>query len=420
VKSFRCLKIQMLSIVAVFLAVATGLVAQNSQRLYLVTGLAFSDQPLMVPSSLYGVDEVGHMLVKLASLADTSEGSEFIIADHERRVVVIGSPSVVPKEVTILSMDSPNKPRTLGTALSEFRFHPQEAFFFDRPGRGVILALREANETKMLLRGIDLSSQDASKAQTELAWDDYRSVRTEGWWSPGDEPKSALRLIEQGGKLLINRGGVMVDMGIPVPESFSSELDQVFFLDVSNDEILVIDRQNERGQGLSGPVGVTRLSIYDKATKSWHTENFEGGGSSVRAFGAWVVVNQAETKIDISQPIVSRDVGEKQSPGRQLRQRVLNPEVRESEQISIDGIFSSSQQYFPGRIDIFDSRTKTKYKLNTGQGDSEVLLISGTTLYYRVNDSLYRARIGKDGVEDSVEVIRDSNIQLAHWAFFGP
>jgi hypothetical protein len=47
-----------------------------------------------------------------------------------------------------------------------------------------------------------------------------------------------------------------------------------------------------------------------------------------------------------------------------------------------------------GELSLFNIRTDKKYTIDTGQGDSEILLIDGETVYYRVNDSVYKARIG--------------------------
>lgn len=46
-----------------------------------------------------------------------------------------------------------------------------------------------------------------------------------------------------------------------------------------------------------------------------------------------------------------------------------------------------------------------------------MVLVDGTSIYYRVNDTLYRAEIGRSTIQNSVEIVRDENIQLAHWAF---
>ena len=86
----------------------------------------------------------------------------------------------------------------------------------------------------------------------------------------------------------------------------------------------------------------------------------------------------------------------------------------------VDAIFSVSASYFPGIVHLYDTRTKAKYTLATGQGDTEILLVSGSTVYYRVNDSLYRGQLGRNTIQNAVEILQDNNLQLAHWAFLAP
>jgi len=46
-----------------------------------------------------------------------------------------------------------------------------------------------------------------------------------------------------------------------------------------------------------------------------------------------------------------------------------------------------------------------------------VLLIDGDDVYYRVSDSLYRARIGSDAVSDATLLATGDEVTQIHWAF---
>ena len=65
-------------------------------------------------------------------------------------------------------------------------------------------------------------------------------------------------------------------------------------------------------------------------------------------------------------------------------------------------------------------RSRKTYTIRTDQGDSEVLLVDADTVYYRVNDTLYKAAIRNDAIEDRIKIVTDDNVPLAHWLFFGP
>jgi hypothetical protein len=249
---------------------------------------------------------------------------------------------------------------------------------------------------------------------------DFGSARSEGWWAPGDDTGSNLVFKVEGGRAITRFPGAPVDLGIPIPRRFETETDATFILDIRNDDVIVVDRLNERGSGAPGIVGRTHLSIYDRKSGSWHDVVFDGGGASIRAFGRWLLVNEATVTMDISKGVAERKGDEKKSPGEAFRQRVLNPQDRPQDQITIDGIFSQSSFAFPGTIHLYDTRSKMKYTISTGQGDTEVLLIEGNVVYYRVNDSLFRARIGSAQIENVTQILKDDDVQLAHWAFLAP
>jgi hypothetical protein len=48
----------------------------------------------------------------------------------------------------------------------------------------------------------------------------------------------------------------------------------------------------------------------------------------------------------------------------------------------------------PGTLSIYNVRTDKLYAITTGQGDSQILLVEGDTVYYRANTKLFSARIG--------------------------
>ena len=79
--------------------------------------------------------------------------------------------------------------------------------------------------------------------------------------------------------------------------------------------------------------------------------------------------------------------------------------------------FAASTSVFPGRLHVFDSRTGHSFTLTTNQGDSEILLIADGTVYYRVSDRIYRARLSATGFGPSQLVAQDPVIGDAHWAF---
>lgn len=409
------LKIMIIAILAGAICMSSPL--QDSRALYLVQGLA-ARTTFNVGSAVYRVDPSSRTVVPVSSLVDPNAGIDFLLADHERRVVVAGTPFGRPEKVVILNMDAPQSPRVVPISVDGV----VEASIFGRPDGSVHVALEIFRDGVSSLKGVDLLSAGAGTAAVDLPWTNYRYQRSEGWWSPGDESSREFILHPKDGGATVWRGGVQVDTGIDLPKNVSADEDKRLSVAVNNDAIIVVERRKERGEGKDGPAGKARLSIYDKKSQRWRNEDFAGvgGATSIRAFGPWVIVNEGEARRDLSGSVTvnNNDRNLKVSAGSASRQKPVNPGSPDA--IPVDYLFQASPVYFRGTIHLFDAQSGERYRIDTGQGDTEVLLVDGTTVYYRVNDVLYRAQIakGKPNLQ-GVEFAKDDNIQLAHWAFLG-
>ena len=81
------------------------------------------------------------------------------------------------------------------------------------------------------------------------------------------------------------------------------------------------------------------------------------------------------------------------------------------------GSFEGSPDYFPGRLHLYDIETGKMLTINTNQGDSEVVLVEGDTVYYRVNDRLYAAPVSETGIGIPRQIAKDEIIRDVHYAF---
>jgi hypothetical protein len=353
-------------------------------------------------------------------LADEKEGSLSTTVDHDRRLVAVVSGS---NQAAVFSMDAPS---TILRYPLSFKGFLDLASFFDLPDGGATLTLETLSSDGQRLSGVDLSPLDPAATQHDLDWKNYQAFRTDGYWNPGDKKRygGAAELRIREGKAfamqvtsLTEKRVEEFEMAIPLPkEAVSQTDDQRWGILVNNDDITVLMRLFARTLDPTEVKGKTRFYIYDKKSKVWHNEDFENGNSA-RGFGSWVVVCEEESNDLVVNGTAQLNPDAKESPGRLLRLRVLNPQDRPRDQGTVDSLF---RNYFPGIIHVYDVRSGKRYRIDTGQGDSEVLLVDGTTIYYRVNDTLYRAEIGTSSITNPVEIARNENVQLAHWAFLGP
>ncbi len=60
--------------------------AQARGQLYFVTGLATPKYTIQVPSSVFAVNPAIQISTKVTDLVDHSQGSDFVVVDHDHRV----------------------------------------------------------------------------------------------------------------------------------------------------------------------------------------------------------------------------------------------------------------------------------------------------------------------------------------------
>ena len=74
---------------SIALTVCAGLLGQANSGLYVVTGLSTSDPSFRVGSAVFSVDETRRVLAPVIPLIDADRGSASIVADRQRRVLVL-------------------------------------------------------------------------------------------------------------------------------------------------------------------------------------------------------------------------------------------------------------------------------------------------------------------------------------------
>jgi hypothetical protein len=415
----KFLSILIRSIIVAFALVfvtGVGTWAQTRPQLYLVTGLSLShDDLLKAPSTLYAIDRTKQLVVPVASLVEELQGTDFILADHDRRVIAIGTPNNSrPDRVLIVNMDAPSMIRSVPLI---YDGGLMRGYLLDGPNGGSLLGLYTTASGVRTLMGVDLKQETKPYALPE---DALGSVRSVGFWSPQDVPTPP-QLGSQGGKLrIINPPFPAAELPVRLPESFLPHTDEGLFLAVNNDDVLAIDRY--RNDTPVGTGAIQTYSVYDKRSQQWQNVDFLSAGASIRGFGAWLAVAGGERKRPFStgQNRSFDPRREPVSPGSASRRTLLNPKTRDKEQRTIDDMFLEVPFYFSGDLFLYNVHSHRKYTIQTGQGDSEILLVDGDTVYYRVNDSLFKAQIGQAKIENTQLILTDSNIQFAHWAFMGP
>jgi hypothetical protein len=369
------------------------------RQLYLLTGFPVQNCcQWSVTSDLLAVD--GKNGLTPVNIEHVADGSAFITANHDRKLVIVGGYS----SAVLIPMDAPRQMRTFRNPGLNICMQG------DKP---VVLTCSITSDGRLSGIGLDQASSSERVLPVEEPW----QVRGEGAWGPSDlpgSPKSPLAWVYlhlKDGRFFLDSKPGAVDLGISAPADLNPG--DLFTLAINNDEMVVI-QAGRSGERLLGTPETSTFFIYDKASRNWRKKTFPS--LYIRAFGPWI----AMPKLVRRRGIDGQGELDLVSPGPEFRQKVLTPQERERDQARVDLLFQGNTFQFPGELSLYNIRTDQKYAIETGQGDSEILLIDGETVYYRVNDSVYKARIGAAAINDPEKIVSGGNTQLVHWAFLGP
>jgi hypothetical protein len=151
-----------------------------------------------------------------------------------------------------------------------------------------------------------------------------------------------------------------------------------------------------------GKSGEQRLVVLRKRDKTWLRVPKVSEKFAVRGFGAFLAITAAQAK----------DARLPESAGRA---EWGAPRTNKGPDVAWK--MDKFPVAYPGRLHLYDATTERVRSLTTNQGDSEVLLVDGQTIYYRASERLYSAGFTATGFGEPHLLVKDEAIRDAHWAF---
>jgi hypothetical protein len=198
-------------------------------------------------------------------------------------------------------------------------------------------------------------------------------------------------------------------LGVKLSKSHQFNISKPIMLYINNDNYLMISSKDLRKKNEHGNMH-TDVWIYKKDTKVWDKLNMPGIPTFYRGFGNWMAGTVTERTKGKNKDKVT--VEKKELPGKEKRNQKHGKTGT-----PVDYRYDSFEIYSDGQLFLYNVETKKKISINTGQGDSEVLLIEGDILYYRVYDSIYQATIKNGKIEKEQMILQDEYVPDIHWAF---
>ena len=382
------------------------------KKLYVVSGTP--DQKL--PVRVYSLDPVQFSPAKTnVQIADELFS---VLADYDKRMLVIASPAIAPTQFSFMSMDDPGSiiSRALEYAKNQV---PSRVYALETPdegfGIGVVLGdVTPTNEVKYhsVLTFLGLNSPGPTRS---LPLGMLRYTRFSG--EPGvviTQPETGLPLI--GNPLSAVVGGGKIDLGVAPPPYLSVTSTSRNVLIANSDAFMIITPYTP-------PEAV--WDVLNKSSNVWRRISIPFDLARVRIFGHWLAaieMNRAASSATLANRSPERPAAlSNASPGGDKRMvETIGPAYRSHPGITVGDLFDDFQVRgvrFPGELAIYNLENDTKLGLSTGSGDSEVVFVDDNSVFYRVDDAIFRRDIRGTSLGEPVKLAEGIEFVQVHWAF---
>ena len=375
----------------------------QAAQLYVVAGTPTPHAPYSFPVSLYRVsknktlDPIREVVRQADGLQVMREWGDTIFAVHLH---------ARPTTISVIHTDDPYRPDNVLLAGS---VHPYAALTVMAEAKeGVITLLLPwiSDSTDPAHPRWEVASVLSDVAQSTLrvnlgARNEYSELRYEGG-TGGPEIVAPPPCIFAGGNIAFNVGQPVVVGSLPPALQTTRDKSYGAILAASKDYLLLSNRSNVTLGKLQASENVF---LHDRIQRRWGTIPLEGNWSQVRIFGSWLatIVRFANSE-------------HKEGPGRQSERSTQSdslPDVRQEYEN-----WAGKFYWMPGILTLQNLDDGRKIRIETGQEDSEILRVDGNDVLYRVNDTIYRARIGGSQLKDTTVVVKDEDVPEIHWAFW--
>lgn len=372
--------------------------ADSQSFLYLISACTNSYGFDTYPAVLHRFDESRGDLLLIRTLVSPEDGTQYVLDDPELRIWVAGYPSIRPHYFTIVHMDAPEKEQIAKVEYDSIK-GPVDAKLFAKPN-GIAIGVRLSSYPKpdpQEIQEIVVSTGGVIGGD----WSDHRYVRAPG---PAGGVQPHLDSVIQvfpfaDGQLVFRVGGRAVETGITLPPKLRYAPDDNIIATVLTPGLVVLETKLT-GTEVEGRLGTRLFRIGERFSGKWHDWTVPGNQSMARNWDNWLAV-----------AVQGSGMKKRRSAGALERRKEAT-----ATGIPFDQLWLGTG-YFPGTLLLYDVPRRKEYRIETGQGDSEVLLIEKSSVYYRTNDKIWRGRIGADSITDVEMLLKSPVVPDIHWAF---
>lgn len=355
--------------------------------------------PLAFGAALYRVDPKTNKLTITKQIVADSDGVDFVRAD--RNLVAIGYPHIKPEHICILDVNSPELGKTVllpedGTITQNTIVEP--------PGNGISELLQytiplKPYGIKTSLFDVVLQSPVDAKGTIVAS---YSAVKLANAHVAGEiggpiEQWDGFKAHATNGAIIYDSSGSQVEL-IPSSPFQNSPREKVVSIMAANETYIVIARDED---ALTHHDSIVRY-IYNRREGRWSQISIPGNMSRIRLFGDWLAVVQAQSDVVYSSQIVEVPV--------RLATSGLSLVDRLYEQLM-------PPTTFPGKLLLIRLSDNKRLEIDTKRRDSEILLVNGREVLYRVDDTVFTCNLQNGRLLPATPVATDTAVPEIHWAF---
>jgi len=339
-------------------------------------------------------------------MVPAADGTQHILFLENRRLMVASAPNWRCNEFHVVRLDSPQKDETLRLEYAA-ELSPLEVTLLAHPlGTAIAVYLvaidaKGQGFSKQILKLIDVATGKVRDGD----WNDYRYLQVTG-------PVGGIQPYEDGsvelfpytdGQLVFRKGGRSVESGLRLPSNFRYAEDDIVWAYVLTGDLVVLQSRFNSPER-EGPFGRKTLLIGRLLDRQWqwHRWTVPGDMSWARRWDNWLGVQVGAERFAVKRT--------RPSPGQRERRKAPT-----ATGYPFDWKWVS--EYFPGTLLLYNVATRKQYTIETGQGDCEILFVEGRAVYYRVNDRIFRGRIGEKTIEEAEMLVKKPEVADIHWAF---
>jgi hypothetical protein len=276
---------------------------------------------------------------------------------------------------------------------------------------------RRNEEEKQLFQGVNLNEL-STKEFTPQSYNNSVLIGSPGGALQGDDYLNVYYYPEDG-KLHIPKTPKAENRPIfpvVIPSGLIPDQKELFSIIINNNKYFVLE--SVKSEPEKDEIGYTDLIIKDKPQNETYKYRIKGNQAYLRNFGDWLAGEIVSSNIKVVRDgkgkVKERINFERVSPGIEERRKSNTQTGAPFD----DRALRFKKVYYPGILYLYNIASKKYIEWNTGQGDSEILLIQDKTVYYRVNDKIFKVQILSGDKLGKLELlIQDERVPDIHWAF---